>query len=161
MVRGKRTALTSRRRSLARESLPPCESHERRSNAVLHEALVSPGAPRSRTRGTTKAQMGPISAFSPYGPNLLRGVEEMKRFAGRGTAPPFLSHISVSLYGKSWPPPTGFYTFYIVHTNDYPCWESSLSVSTVLAPPTRATCGMLSRMRRVPTTKHARVVHAM
>ena len=29
--------------------------------------------------GTTNAQMGPISAFSPYGPNLLRGVEEMKR----------------------------------------------------------------------------------
>ena len=28
--------------------------------------------------------------------------------------PLFLTHISVSLYGKSWPPPTGFHTFYVV-----------------------------------------------
>ena len=37
------------------------------------------GVARSRTRGTAKSQMGPISAFWGGVQNLLRGVEEMKR----------------------------------------------------------------------------------
>ena len=37
----------------------------------------------------------------------------------------FFGHISVSLYGKSWPPPTGFHTFYVVHILITTCWVSS------------------------------------
>ena len=39
--------------------------------------------------------------------------------------PLFFAHISVSLYGKSWPSPTGFHTFFVVRTLITTCWVSS------------------------------------
>ena len=48
------------------------------------------------------------------------------------------------------------FTFYVVQVSIY--MEESYSD---LAPPTLATCGMLSRMRPVPTNKKARLVQVM
>ena len=61
------------------------------SRTTCCKALVSPGAPRSQCMRTTKAQMDTTGAFSPYGPNLLRGVEEMKRHSCFGADLPLVS----------------------------------------------------------------------
>ena len=59
----------------------------------------------------------------PTAAHLRRAGPTAARFTAFRT-PLFSVHISVSLHGKSYPPPTGFHTFYVVHILITTCWES-------------------------------------
>ena len=95
--------------------------HSSRSLLIEHSLHSSRSA---RCTPHARCALIALAAPSNRSPALARCSSE-RSLTTAFRHPLFFAHISVSLYGKSGPAPTGFHTFFVVRTLITTCWVSS------------------------------------